>query len=693
MEWARKYRETIVFASCVVAFVGAVLVMQKLTTPAPPPRRAGSSSAGVAMRSRTGSRNRGHSGIPSRRSKSHESSRLHRSHREDGALSHPATGDVVMQPLTVDAINQHRANLAATNQAPPPLDRKTSSSPYDEALRQSAAPVVPPHRTASNAATAGSQPPLSSSRHFSDAAEAASMSSQLPVLPTKARSSDALSDLLAPSRPPLPEKKSAPLFASRRVGVAACQTNHHTFTAEVATQTEAAAVPSISALTPERELQFLSPIPHEFAGRSRTPYTTNDLALSPAQKRLTVAAKRETHPFPLHLIHQMEKQLGSLLEAAYDESAAVGRWMAVYFYLMELPSAAVQVLARRGKCGAGTLQMLCMIDKTPHKVDSSSGVESPAHGMLERLLAEVESLLVKGVPLEPEQHFEWDNETVRLSGGAYQQSGRTSAEPKPPPPPEQIEAVRIVDSSDSEEDEGGQVPEVHQVLGHLRRHRFLVMRNAATQCSAALSGNEQRQGILLPPEAGEELVTPQRGILMEENSNRQLGVQSRRHPGGSTSPETAPLPVAATISLLSSLLALKSSGEFREMRRSSQQAVFACDFLELASDAERLLDQFVAAGEPSTQIIHAVSERHNGASAVQSGAKVDRQAAFCDDGTTPSLQRRRHRRNTPMKPSIRSSTSLQIVSTPLSAGQTVREDNINVFDRLYTPPQSFFKAR
>ncbi|KAG5496231.1 hypothetical protein JKF63_02532 [Porcisia hertigi] len=796
MQTIGAYKETIVFVSCATLLVGTVLVLQSATTPSRHRRRAPSSASrsgtaarsasygGAGARSRSSSRphkapkSHTHNSAVlatatafacSHASKTHEPLHAHgHRHHAHPRSSGPGPGgatscseDVHANPpqkLTVDAVAQHKKSLGTANALQGPKDEELAGIPARHRGFSSTCYRLNGGsrsgeeggyiRSASNAATVGSQAPYpASSITIPISAEAADTENAPPEMENAA---EEMSPHLAPEPTaeslrrcpkdtgdhgsakveqkgaPQPTTAPAPVVSDavvedvsvagkpkRQTSTAplgkygsATQTNPQWFCEDGGTQTETSAAPGSTKM--EAEVEPNGPCswttrnthqpPAKEAKHAVSPNWA-DLGSIPLQKTETPMSgvvrvdklvgsdaclpERETAVptvVPLYFLEQLEHQLRLLVDVVTRDEWSEQAWMSLYVYLSKLPPFLRESLASRDRCGAATVaellekrkaDSLCEGNRVEGAVDMLD--ENAKADLCPSLEVEVLHLLEHGTPIDPDFHFESRGSTAAYVKGLFDEASCQARE------------CQVVDSGKVNDLVGFQLPspalpttspllrdeEVDKkvsaqgeekrhtcilafLAAHIKKYSTLQLRVAATQF----------------PESGAEVPQPSLGVttviqggadaLPTPLRNGQIDAQlalPTHHRGNQDQ----------LASLLESFVRLRQTPLFQALRHTSQHALFACDFIELASEAERLLERRSASPDASLMLHVPTSQKRTVTDATDAhDTSLGPSASVGSESTPVTSSSARHsiKVHTPMKPSIRQPIHRTLPSSP-----------------------------
>ncbi|KAG5470573.1 hypothetical protein LSCM1_01817 [Leishmania martiniquensis] len=705
MQTVVKYRETLLFVSCVTLLVGTVMVLQKATTPSRHRRRTSSSAsrAGTAARSashgpaaarsRSSSRpriahlnnNTHNSAAPatataierSHGAKGRDLSQAH-AHRHhpysrnggmggDGAVSRMEGADASSAPrLTVEAVAQHKRALGTASALQDPGHselagihaprRVVSSSGYRVNGGSGSCEEGAYYRSASNAATVGSQAPCpapalaaavaestrGAEKAYSAATNVAGWMSPRLSPPVGDESvcfdgahvrREAKVDCSASPQAGwgLGRAQVSSVCAPISLRVTTTQTNPRWFCEDRGTQTETHVgrdgVKTAASGTPDRWLAAAMMSPIIPAGEDANDSTTincADLGWTPVQEGAASAgiavhadtlACKDSQPFPRqnaepvviprYFLQQLEQQLRQLVDDVAQDACNERAWMCLYTYLSELPLMVRRALTVRDRCGAATVAQLVdrvksssraegnLVEETVRLPDKEGVVD-----LIPSLPRDVLHLLQHCTAVDPEFHFEWRGSTVAYVEGPFGDSSRKvhksteigSREADALTPeriPSSSLSAKLLMLTDNEEEKLSFVDDEEAVCissilsflaAHIRKYSDGRRRGAATQ---------------FPEPGTEELRTPP-------------GITDGTHTGAyalSTPPNNRQRDADAAllqqyrdqqqhlVSLVASFVELRQSALFQALRHTQQHALFACDFIELASTAERQLER------------------------------------------------------------------------------------------------------
>ncbi|TPP47183.1 hypothetical protein CGC20_34190 [Leishmania donovani] len=729
MQSLSKYKETIVFVSCATLLLGTVLVLQKATTPSRHRRRAAlsvsragtvtrSASHGAAgARSRSSSRPRvahmshaHNSAAPTTataidrihaaksRELSQAHSHRHHSHPRNGgvwaeaATSRIESSDATPPPkLTVEAVAQHKKALgtASALQDPGHSDlagihaprRGVSSSGYRVNGGSGSVEDGAYYRSASNAATAAkvaeamtpwlaSPAAVESSRVCFEGTdrgrkeEADRNTSPQPATGT-AKPVRVAAAAAAPAA-----TKAQPSSPSIRASTA--QTDPRWFCEDRGTQTETSAmqdaIKSAASATPDRWLAaaMMSPImpTGENVSDSMLIHCA-DLGWTPlhdgaastggavhAEKRACehtqppVGDKAESVVIPRYFLRQLERQLRLLVDDLAQEEWNERAWMCLYTYLSELPLSVRTSLTSRDRCSAATVAQL--VDRMMANALTEGNLveetvamanKSAEQNPIPSLPREVLHLLQHSTAIDPEFHFEWKGSTVAYVEGPLGSASRRARK---------------------------------------SAYSDLRLRGAATQFPEPGTGELRTPpGATGVAQAGAyELSTPPTNRRSDADTALQHQFRDQQD---------------QLASILASFVRLRHTPLFQTLRHTSEHALFACDFIELASAAERLLERASPASAATLLLEIPMEERRVMTEATDARDTSVGTSTSVGSGSSPTTgpsARHSVRVRTPMKPSIRHPIQRMLSNLPSPSGLSSRRSTQmpDMYKQLYSPP-------
>ncbi|GET91508.1 hypothetical protein, conserved [Leishmania tarentolae] len=811
MQSLSTYRETIVFLSGATLLLGTVLVLQKATTPSRHRRRANlsasragtvtrSASHGAAgARSRSSSRPRlghtshGHSSAAptsataidrSHAAKSREVSQAH-SHRHH---THPRNGGVAVvtadsriesagataaPKLTLEAITQHKKTLGTANALQDPRGsdlagthasrRGVSSSGYRANGGSGAGEDAAYYRSASNAATVGSQapcptpvtavgtevvPPVTTNVVEVMTPRLASAPQQDAECPRACVEGSGICPKVVADRHAAPQSTTitsrmvsvtpeaaapAPVKAqlsSPQIHASTTQTNPRWFHEDRGTQretstTQAPMQPTASA-TPERWISpaMISPImpagenvsdsmlincadlgwtpSRDGAPSIRVAHTDR---LSCEQTQPPMRNRAESVVIPRYFLQQLERQVRLLVQDVAQEELNEQAWMCLYTYLSELPLAVRTSLTLRDRCGAATIAQL--LDKiTRNSLTEGNLVEETVampnkaakQDPISSLRREVLHLLQHSTTMEPEFHFEWKGSTVTYAKGPLRAASKEARKSAVAGKGEvdNFAHVRIPSSSlsstsvaltDDEEEESlmddGETMCTSRLLcfiaAHIEKYSDLRLRAVASQCPEP--GMEERR---TPSDAtgpaqreAYALATPRTSRWSDADAVLQQQFRDQQ--------EQLSL-------LLASFVRLRHTPLFQALRHTSQHALFACDFIELTSEAERLLERASPSSVATLLQEIPMTEKRVVNEVMDARGTSDGTNTSVELGSTPGTgptARTSVKVRTPMKPSIRYPIQRILSNMPSPSGLSSRRStqNPDMYKQLYSPAE------
>ncbi|CAM70922.1 conserved hypothetical protein [Leishmania infantum JPCM5] len=811
MQSLSKYKETIVFVSCATLLLGTVLVLQKATTPSRHRRRAAlsvsragtvtrSASHGAAgARSRSSSRPRvahmshaHNSAAPTTataidrihaaksRELSQAHSHRHHSHPRNGgvwaeaATSRIESSDATPPPkLTVEAVAQHKKALgtASALQDPGHSDlagihaprRGVSSSGYRVNGGSGSVEDGAYYRSASNAATVGSQAPspapatattVGTEKVPSEAAKVAEAMTPWLASPAVVESSRVCFEGTDRGRKEEADRNTSPQPATGtakpvRVAAAAAapaatkaqpsspsirastaQTDPRWFCEDRGTQTETSAmqdaIKSAASATPDRWLAaaMMSPImpTGENVSDSMLIHCA-DLGWTPlhdgaastggavhAEKRACehtqppVGDKAESVVIPRYFLRQLERQLRLLVDDLAQEEWNERAWMCLYTYLSELPLSVRTSLTSRDRCSAATVAQL--VDRMMANALTEGNLveetvamanKSAEQNPIPSLPREVLHLLQHSTAIDPEFHFEWKGSTVayvegplgsasrRARKSAVASKGEVGDLPHVLPPSSSLSSTSVALTDDEEERSWMDDEEVgctsrflSFIAAHIKKYSDLRLRGAATQFPEPGTGELRTPpGATGVAQAGAyELSTPPTNRRSDADTALQHQFRDQQD---------------QLASILASFVRLRHTPLFQTLRHTSEHALFACDFIELASAAERLLERASPASAATLLLEIPMEERRVMTEATDARDTSVGTSTSVGSGSSPTTgpsARHSVRVRTPMKPSIRHPIQRMLSNLPSPSGLSSRRSTQmpDMYKQLYSPP-------
>ncbi|TPP43689.1 hypothetical protein CGC21_20440 [Leishmania donovani] len=729
MQSLSKYKETIVFVSCATLLLGTVLVLQKATTPSRHRRRAAlsasragtvtrSASHGAAgARSRSSSRPRvahmshaHNSAAPTTataidrihaaksRELSQAHSHRHHSHPRNGgvwaeaATSRIESSDATPPPkLTVEAVAQHKKALgtASALQDPGHSDlagihaprRGVSSSGYRVNGGSGSVEDGAYYRSASNAATAAkvaeamtpwlaSPAVVESSRVcFEGTDRGRKEEADRNTSPQPATGTAKPVRVAAAAAAPAATKAQP---SSPSIRASTTQTDPRWFCEDRGTQTETSAmqdaIKSAASATPDRWLAaaMMSPImpTGENVSDSMLIHCA-DLGWTPlhdgaastggavhAEKRACehtqppVGDKAESVVIPRYFLRQLERQLRLLVDDLAQEEWNERAWMCLYTYLSELPLSVRTSLTSRDRCSAATVAQL--VDRMMANALTEGNLveetvamanKSAEQNPIPSLPREVLHLLQHSTAIDPEFHFEWKGSTVAYVEGPLGPASRRARK---------------------------------------SAYSDLRLRGAATQFPEPGTGELRTPpGATGVAQAGAyELSTPPTNRRSDADTALQHQFRDQQD---------------QLASILASFVRLRHTPLFQTLRHTSEHALFACDFIELASAAERLLERASPASAATLLLEIPMEERRVMTEATDARDTSVGTSTSVGSGSSPTTgpsARHSVRVRTPMKPSIRHPIQRMLSNLPSPSGLSSRRSTQmpDMYKQLYSPP-------
>lgn len=144
-------------------------------------------------------------------------------------------------------------------------------------------------------------------------------------------------------------------------------------------------------------------------------------------------------------------------------------------------------------------------------------------------------------------------------------------------------------------------------------------------------------------------------------------------------------------SLLASFVRLRHTPLFQALRHTSEHALFACDFIELASAAERLLERASPASAATLLLEIPMTEKRvmtEATDAHDTSVGTNTSVGSGSSPTTGPSVRHKARVRTPMKPSIRHPIQRILSNLPSPSGLSSRRSMQmpDMYKQLYSPP-------
>lgn len=762
MDKIAKHKETILFASCAVALVGSVLLLQKATTPSQHRRHAGSSvSRGVprsrpasrgpagGARSRSSSRVRSRSGVEKESGPAPSSTnpvaaaaaaaageRSHGSRIRDPSQPHAhrhhssqrnlppstttpngatatksaaatAASSEPKRTLTVEAVAQHKKALGTANALQRPDQAETASAALlHRDVRTSGGGRTGGsvgddgayHRSASNAATVGSQAFLG--------APPTTTGSAVPIAPAvdprgeeEVAGAESTKAILPPRSPrldnatPLPAAVP-PVSADSRTGAHKKTAAPRTFLTDHGTQTELTTGEGedgrtrlFADETPHRWMQtgMPSPIAAAAAGEANNSTLLNctGLGWTPVRETdqtkpmNTVARTGQSGDdvsllvVPRYFVSRLEAQVRALVHHIVEHDAGERAWMQLYVYLSELPLPVRKILTERDRCGVTSSFVslaITMAQELRHSYvrNDVEAEEDEVAAAATSLPQEVLHLLQQGTPRQTAMHFKLRGGSCVCVDGVFipdakghrrsarfahvQLSTSSSSSSR------STSAHGSADSADGHGD-GGALSTVVAIVKHLEKYRAVVQAAESTSASrieAKDDGDSEDGGATAEAQATTPLQGRDDSRLAETTQAlEQLHAQQQQ-----------------LASLLAAFLQLRYTEEFQAMRQTVTSAPFACDFIELTAAAQRLLEGGALSPDhlrsstlpqlqvPPTQRRVMRSESTTDARDTSIGTTTSVRSdstlhAAAAGAAAPTQPRRSLKARTPMKPSIR----------------------------------------
>lgn len=645
--------------------------------------------------------------------------------------------------LTVEAVLQHKHALGTANAL-------QDAGQADAAGERVARRVV----SSSGCRVQGGSGTGEEGCYYRSASNAATVGSQAPCPPLAASAAAlALSDGTAPAVPPASPRSTVPVTESPTSAngrtarapaavvppstalASATQTNPRWFCEDRGTQTEQRASPEpahrteAASATPERWVaaaMMMSPImptgdgnahedtsPINYADFGWTPLhdarTTekkpnkgprkSQSTGTPAQPDLEQAPAPAAPVIPRVFLLELEEQVRRLVEDVARAEWNEATWMRLYAYLAALPDVVRAQLAKRDRCGAATVARLVESRRSASQA-AGNRVEGEAAALAEEKARDAEAppslgqvvlqLMHTGTSLNPGFHFEWHGQQVAYVEGAFDDAaarfamevtgqGSNGATPSRHPKCADgvVEAAATVEDCEAAEegeedaeplpyDESARTAQLLAgVMAHIKKYAKVLQRPVPPP-------HRDPDETRTPPRTTQTLITTAPYALSTPPGYAKHGT------------DTA---VAAQLqrqqeqlaSLLQSFVQLRQTPLFQAVRHTPQHALFACDFIELAAAAERVLDRTSPSPDstlllqvPTTQkrvMADAAEGRDTSVDTVLSGAS----------GSSPFLGtyagRHSARVRTPMKPSIRYPIQRVLSNSPSPAGLSSRRDS------------------
>ncbi|KAK7199777.1 hypothetical protein NESM_000024100 [Novymonas esmeraldas] len=686
------------------------------------------------------------------KSREHSQAHVHRhhSHSRNSAAGGAAqrgedTDAAPAAKLTVDAVTQHKKTLgtASALQKPghtgntggaAPARRGVSSSGYRVHSGSGSGEEGVYYRSASNAATVGSHAPyppplpsgvaeevertsttpaaaaagrttveaLHSTRQLGEAVRTARVEKQEHTAPAQASPATVATHdgAPAPAAATLSATQvtcAAPPVAATTAGGAVVasttQTEPRWFCEDRGTQTEASALHdarrAVASGTPDRWLEaaMMSPILAAEEGTNTSmPMPCADGGWTPLREAAGVNGGGESaaaSEIPRYLLTQLEAQVRLLVEDVAQGEQDERGWMRLYEYLSELPLPARRCLVERNRCGAATVAPL--VDKAVASLLSEGNqveeaVAAPCRvtelDCVPSLPREVLHLMHHGTPTDRSFHFQWQGCAAAYVEGPFP---GTAADADNTVPERRVSSSLFPDEAADDAAESQTSRMLACVAAHIRRYSSLTQHGVATQ---------------FPEPVAEGLRTPRGATQAIEVGPYALSTPPSTHRRDADAAVTQRLRDQQTqlTALLASFVQLRQTPLFQGLRHTPEHAMFACDFMELSSAAERLLDRVtpprdltVALPQPPMTQKRVVAE----AADVHS-ASVGTSASG-DSGSSPLASHQERvggKARTPMKPSVRYPIQRLLSASPSPTGLSSRRSSEaqNVYERLSTPP-------
>ncbi|KPI90790.1 hypothetical protein ABL78_0023 [Leptomonas seymouri] len=415
---------------------------------------------------------------------------------------------------------------------------------------------------------------------------------------------------------------------------AATQTTTHRFRNDHSTQTEKMderRLQPTASVTPDRwtHTAMISPILPSGEGNDSAILNCEDFGWTPVRdadftKPINTAALPHDGndaqvAVPKYFLLKLESQIRVLVRSISDDEGSERAWMRLYVYLSELPPTVRRALAMRGCCGV-TPSFISLATTMSQKLtylplsavecagtgrraatagDIGSAAVGAAASAPSSLPREVLHLLQHGTPEKAVVaiHFEWINHRCVAVTGDFVCNATGQLFPtavgagrdvaagctQEPLSASALSAAGNDIKTDDDEDRSFSV--LIAVAKHIEAYNVLLSTEAASHPTSGLD---------------------RRGAPEEGAATHQVDYQTPVRNGYGRRTEEAALTQQfhgrqqQLLSFLMTVLQLKQTDSFQALRQSSQFAPFACDFIELASSAQRLLDSGCLSPDCST---------------------------------------------------------------------------------------------
>ncbi|CAG9580273.1 conserved hypothetical protein [Leishmania major strain Friedlin] len=417
-----------------------------------------------------------------------------------------------------------------------------------------------------------------------------------------------------------------------------------------------------------------------------------------------VGDKAESVVIPRYFLQQLERQLRLLVDDVAQEEWNERAWMCLYTYLSELPLSVRASLTSRDRCGAAIVVQLVNGMRASALTEGNLVEEAVAMASkaaeqdpVPSLPQEVLHLLQHSTAIDPEFHFEWRGSTVAYVEGplgsaagkarrsAVASNGEVGDFAHVLPPSSSLSSTSLALTDDEEErsliDEEEAVCTsrlLSFIVAHIKKYSDRRLRGVATQFPEPGTGE-----LRTPPGATEvaqagvyALSTPPTNRRSDASASLQQQFRDQQD---------------QLTSLLASFVRLRHTPLFQALRHTSEHALFACDFIELASAAERLLERAPPASAATRLLEISMTQKRvitEATDARDTSVGTNTSVGSGSSPTTGPSVRHSVRVRTPMKPSIRHPIQRILSNLPspsgLSSGRGTQMPDM--YKQLYSPP-------
>ncbi|AIO01064.1 hypothetical protein LPMP_321790 [Leishmania panamensis] len=386
---------------------------------------------------------------------------------------------------------------------------------------------------------------------------------------------------------------------------------------------------------------------------------------------------------PRYFLQKLERQLRHLVDDVAHEEWNERAWMCLYTYLSDLPLIVRTSLTLRDRCGAATVARLVDRMKTNFLTKGNLVEESVAmpdktveEDFIPSLSREVLHLLQHSTAIDPTFHFEWRASTVAYVEGSLGSASRKAGKATVIDSREVSDCVSVRPSSSSlssmspvltDEEQEEELPNDDEevvctprlltfIAAHIEKYNDRRLRVVATQFP-----DPEMEKSRTPPGAAEAILAGAY-TLSTPPSNRQSDAalqQPLLHQQGQL------------MSLLTSFVRLRQTPLFHTLRHTPQHALFACDFIELTSEAERLLERASSSLDTTLLLEIPMTQKRIMAETTDVRDTSVGTNTSVGSGSSPMTGHSAHhsvKARTPMKPSVRYPIQRILSNAPSPSG-------------------------